>query len=436
MKVKHLHDQYGAVVRIAPNMLSYISPQAWNDIYGHRKSHEPEMVKDPKWYVPDPNGDHILYSNREKHSHYRRMFSHGFSDRSLREQEPLIHGYINMLVDGLTRFSDNGKTPLDVVHWFNWTTFDIIGDLTFGEPFGCLKNTYLHPWVRDMFQTIRGIVIIRVLRQISGLGQYAPKLIRRLPFRGLRMLDQHLKFTKDKVTRRVNHTSPRPDFMEGVLRQPEGKGLTFPELLSNSSIFIIAGSETTATILSGATYLLLRNQDKMQKLLDELRTTFLDESMITIESTSRLKYLPAVIEESLRLYSPVAVGFPRVVPKGGSMIDGQYVSEGTSVTVQHYAAYHSSLNFHRPDEFIPERFIDKDSFHDRRDVLQPFSFGPRNCIGKNLAYAEIKLILSRLLYRFDLRLSEESYDWINHKAYALWEKPPLYVYVTPRVMEK
>lgn len=54
----------------------------------------------------------------------------------------------------------------------------------------------------------------------------------------------------------------------------------------------------------------------------------------------------------------------------------------TSVTVQHYAAYHSSLNFHRPDEFIPERFIDKDNFHDRRDVLQPFSFGPRNCIGK------------------------------------------------------
>lgn len=327
-KVKRAHDKYGAVVRISPNMLSYISPQAWNDIYGHRKSNEPEMAKDPKWYVPDPNGDHILWSNREKHSHYRRLFSHGFSDRSLREQEPLIHGYIDMLIDGLTRFSDNGKAPLDIVHWFNWTTFDIIGDLTFGEPFGCLKNTYLHPWVRDMFQTIRGVVITRVLRQISCLGRYAPNLIRHLPFRGLRKLDQHLNFTKDKVTRRVNHTSPRPDFMEGVLRQPEGKGLTFPELLSNSSIFIIAGSETTATLLSGATYLLLRNKDKMEKLLDELRSTFHDESMITIESTSRLKYLPAVIEESLRLYSPVAVGFPRVVPKGGGMIDSQYVPGG------------------------------------------------------------------------------------------------------------
>ena len=286
------------------------------------------MGKDPGWYVPDPNGQHILYSDRQKHAQYRRLFSHGFSDRSLREQEPLIQGYINMLVDGLGRFSDDGKTPLDIVHWFNWITFDIIGDLTFGEPFGCLKNTYLHPWVRDMFYTIRGINTIRILRQISGLGQYIPSLIRCLPGQSVRKLNEHFQYTRDKVTRRVNHTAPRPDFMEGVLRQPEGKGLTFPELLSNSSIFIIAGSETTATLLSGAIYLLLRNPDKMQKLLDELRTTFYDESMITIESASRLAYLPAVIEESLRLYPPVAVGFPRVVPQGGGMIDGQYVPGG------------------------------------------------------------------------------------------------------------
>lgn len=326
---KRLHDKYGSVVRVAPNRLSYISGKAWNDIYGHRKSSEPEMSKDPKWYVPDPNADHIIWSNREKHSHYRRLFSNGFSDRSLREQEPLLRGYVDMLVSGLDRYSDNGQTPLDIVAWFNWTTLDIIGDLTFGEPFGCLEKTEMHPWVQNMFAAVRSNSMVRTLRMITGyrLGttSFLPRL---LPGKDVQRMKEHLQYTKDKVARRLNNSSPRPDFMDYILHRPEGKGLTLPEMLSNSSVFILAGGETTATLLSGAIYLLSRNPDKMKKLVEEIRTSFTNDSMITIESASRLKYLPAVIEESLRMYSPVPEGLPRVVPKGGTLIDGKFVPEG------------------------------------------------------------------------------------------------------------
>jgi averantin hydroxylase len=105
------------------------------------------------------------------------------------------------------------------------------------------------------------------------------------------------------------------------------------------------------------------------------------------------------------------------------------------VVVQPYAAFHSPSNFHLPDSFIPERFLDgRDSEfkNDNRDVLQPFSVGPRNCIGRNLANVEMRLILTRVLFNFDLELDEaRTGNWLDQKAFALWEKRPLWVKLRP-----
>jgi cytochrome P450 len=65
-------------------------------------------------------------------------------------------------------------------------------------------------------------------------------------------------------------------------------------------------------------------------------------------------------------------------------------------------------------------------YKDNRAVLQPFSVGPRNCIGRNLAYNEMRLILARVLWNFDLELCEESSGWNEQKSFVLWEKPPLW----------
>ena len=97
------------------------------------------------------------------------------------------------------------------------------------------------------------------------------------------------------------------------------------------------------------------------------------------------------------------------------------------------SAYSMSPNFHRPTEFIPERWIDgpegKGEFaDDKRGVLQPFSMGTRNCIGRNLAYAEMRLILAKVLFHFDLELdSAATGDWFDQKSWGLWIKNPLYV---------
>jgi len=223
----------------------------------------------------------------------------------------------------------------------------------------------------------------------------------------------------------------RGDFMDHVVKHEYPKGMTLEELTSTSTSLVLAGSETTATLLSGATYYLLRNPTCLKRLVAEIRDTFTKGEEIDIVNVSQLKYLTAVLEESMRIYPPVPRSVQRVVPPGGDTVLGKWVPGGTVVGVQQYASYHAASNFHAPEKFCPERFLadeaDPSFAHDNRRVLQPFSLGPRNCIGRNLAYVEMRLILAKVLWHFDLELADEGDDWADQKAPVLWEKKPLMV---------
>lgn len=136
----------------------------------------------------------------------------------------------------------------------------------------------------------------------------------------------------------------------------KGAQLSQAEMNSNASSLIVGGSETTSTLLSGVTWLLLTNPDKMQKLKDEIRSKFKTYESITISDVNETPYLVAVVSEGLRYYPPIPAGFGRVVPSGGEYVSGYFVPEGTTVSVSHYAAYHSERNFRNPDKFVPERW--------------------------------------------------------------------------------
>lgn len=104
--------------------------------------------------------------------------------------------------------------------------------------------------------------------------------------------------------------------------------MSFEKLSANAEILVLAGSETTATLLSGCTYLLLTNSDKMEKLKDEVRSTFASDSEISASTVNRLSYMLAVLNEALRLYPPVTSNLVRVVPHGGDRISDLWVPEG------------------------------------------------------------------------------------------------------------
>lgn len=131
--LQKLHGVYGPIVRVAPTELSYIDPQASGPIY----QSNPEFSKDPLHLPPFHNGatPGILAADKEHHSRYRRVLAHGFSDKGIRAQQPLITRHIELLVQRLTECSATDSAAVDLCEWYNWATFDIIGDLAFGESF-------------------------------------------------------------------------------------------------------------------------------------------------------------------------------------------------------------------------------------------------------------------------------------------------------------
>jgi cytochrome P450 len=321
---QQLHVTYGDVVRIAPDELSFINPNAWKDIYGHRQGH-PQMSKDSEFYLRSEIGvDSLITANHVDHSRFRRLVSHAFSEKALREQESVINGYVDLLIERLHE-NANGDAPLDIVQWYNWTTFDIVGDLAFGEPFSCLANSAYNPWVTMIFKHVKGGAFITALKRFHGLRRILTMLV---PKDLIKSREEHMRMTTEKVAKRLELGTERPDFMSHILRHNDEKGMSFQEIRANANLLILAGSETTATLLSGATYHLLRNPRALRELTDEIRGAFALEEDITMASAGRLEYMLAVLDEALRMYPPVPSGLPRRVPGTGDFINGRWVPGG------------------------------------------------------------------------------------------------------------
>jgi cytochrome P450 len=326
-----LHSEYGPVVRPAPDELSFIEPEAWKDIFGHRRSGQPSFAKDPRFLGRDfftkpgePAG--ITRSDDVNHSRQRRLVSAGFSDRALKEQEALLKKYVDVLTDQLR----NCEPDANMTDWYNFTTFDIMSDLTFAEPLHLLENSSYSSWVSAILGSFKVITFQQLTRQIPGLESLLQMAIPRSVMEKKR---RHLEFSARRVDNRLRMKTTRPDIWAYVLRfsdseENKDRRLSLDEMYSISSTFMIAGTETTATLLSGLTYMLLKHPQKMQRLVTELRETFATRQSMTLEKLASLEYLNACVDEALRVYPPAPTGLPRVVPENGAEVCGHYVAGG------------------------------------------------------------------------------------------------------------
>ncbi|KAK8000961.1 trichothecene c-15 hydroxylase [Apiospora marii] len=421
-----LHLQYGPIVRVAPEILSINHPDGMKQVRGHRRAGQPEHGKDPLHVAA--NATNIIGADRDNHARFRRILAHVFSAQAMAEQEPLIKVYIDKLFASLKRECAGETKVVDLLKWYNWTTFDIIGDLSFGEPFGSLDSNAYHPWVSNIFGSIKSMAF----GVNANRYPFASSLLQRLvPAEIKTKWAEHQDLSLRSLRKRLDAETDRPDFVDKMLhaRGTKGGEMTFEEMASHSALLIIAGSETTATLLSGATYLLATHPAVLAKLTTEVRAAFPSEDAISIAGTSSLPYLLAVLDESLRIYPP-----PRKIAKGGDTIVEHFVPEDTVVEIWQWAVYNNPTIITEPENFAPERWLGDPKYkNDRLDAVQPFSVGPRNCIGKNLAYAEMRMILARIIWNFDLSIAPQSRNWIkDNLVYFLWEKPPLEVALTPR----
>lgn len=323
--MKRLHDKYGDVVRISPNALVYRAAPAWKDIYGHRKKGQKVFVKDPALYAPTPNGvNAIITANEDDHSRMRRLLTHAFSNKALREQEEILQMYASMFIEKLKGLMGNAVSQnIDITCWFNFTTFDLIGDLAFGEPFGCLSTSTYHWWVRIILDAVKASAYLKVFWFYPFLVPLVRVLV---PKHLLQKRQASFDLSVEKIRRRLALGATRPDFTSYILKHAkDGKGMSSEEMDANSAVFVLAGSETTAALLSGVTYYLLRCRDKYERLIREIRGAFDKDTDIKLSTLVDLPYLNAVLTEAMRVYPPIPSMLPRIVPEGGAMINGQYV---------------------------------------------------------------------------------------------------------------
>ena len=124
-----LHQQYGSVVRTGPSELSYTSGAiAWKDIYGFRKHGTAHVHKDPLFYGKALNGvDSVILADDFNHGRQRKILSHAFSDKALKEQEPLLKKWASLMRKKLGERA-NGKDHVDMLKYYNCTTFDVMGE--------------------------------------------------------------------------------------------------------------------------------------------------------------------------------------------------------------------------------------------------------------------------------------------------------------------
>jgi cytochrome P450 len=345
-----IHKKYGAVVRMAPDELCFATKEAWQDIYVHRPGHK-NPTKSEVWYkgsfdltesrnqlmpskAPQGMPQNIVTAiDHADHARMRRAFNSAFSEKTLRDQEPVIERYADLAMRqframAIVPETDGKGVVLNMVDWLNFFTIDVIGDLGFGESFGCLQDSAYHPWVKTLDNFLKAMVFAAATRFYPSVEALFMAM---LPQSILELQKRHTEFANEQVRRRLNLETSRPDFITPILKDDSAhKIMTILEIQSNMAILMVAGSEATATILSGAITYLLRNRESLRKLVTEVRTSFKREKDITISNSEELLYLNATLSEALRLCNPVPGALPRVVGRGGDTICNVFVPEQVS----------------------------------------------------------------------------------------------------------
>lgn len=316
------------------------------------------------------------------HARQKRGLAYSFSAKALLEQEHIIKGYESKLIANIKKLSEEGRT-FDICDWLNFLAFDIIGDLAFNEHFECLDRGELHHWVNLVFHAVKGGALTQATRRCATAGSFLQKLLLKLFGDVQAPIREHMVLTRKEVLKRLAETqNEHRDFLWYILQQKEKFEMRQEEIIANSALFILAGSETTSNALSGLLARLLRDPRSYAKLVQEIRSEFKDEDEITHERIVKIPYVNACLNEGLRIHPPLPPGLVRMVPQGGSYIDKYWVPEGVTVSVSSWAASHNPANFRDPDDFIPERWIDQAYASDLKKATQPFSLGPRVCLGK------------------------------------------------------
>ncbi|BEI88149.1 uncharacterized protein CcaverHIS019_0108670 [Cutaneotrichosporon cavernicola] len=423
------HKRLGKMIRLAPNHVSIADDDAIKQIYGHGNGFLKSDFYDS--FVSIRRG---LFNTRDRaeHTRKRKVVSHTFSPKSVREFEPYmqdnLHLFVkqwdNLIAQEQKNPKSNGQAKVDCLDWFNYLAFDMIGDLAFGAPFGMLEAgadsaelratpdaapTYA-PAIEILNRRGEISATLGVFPEIRPFAKFLPD-----PFfsKGIEAVQNLAKIAIARVKQRLDHppADARNDLLSRLQegRDHKGQAIDREELTAEALTQLIAGSDTTSNSSCALLYYATKTPGILARLQKELDDAIPEGTDVpTFDMIKSLPYLEAVFNETLRYHSTSGIGLPREVPPGspGVTICGHYFPGGTVLSVPTYTIHHSKEIWGPDaDDFNPDRFLNLTAR--QKEAFIPFSHGPRSCVGRNVAEMEMKLIAATWAHRYQPTLLQD-----------------------------
>ncbi|KAM6906582.1 cholesterol 24-hydroxylase-like [Lycodopsis pacificus] len=342
----------------------------------------------------------VTAQDHEQWYKQRRIMDPAFSSLYLRGLIGTFNERAEKLMTTLSDVADN-QTEASMLHLVNFLTLDVIAKVAFGVDLEQLKDRSRFPkavqtCLKGMLLTVR-----------DSFYKFNPK--NRAFIKEVREACHLLRTTgaqwiQDRKTAMENGDNVPNDILTQIIKTA-GKEESMTEedeelMLDNFVTFFIAGHETTANQLAFCIMELARLPDILEKVRKEVDDVIGMKQDITCDDLGKLIYLSQVLKETLRIY-PTAPGTSREIQED-IVIDGIHIPGGVTCFFSSYATGRMDKFFKDPLTFDPDRF--------HPDAPRPyycyfpFALGPRSCLGKNFAQMEAKVVMAKLLQRFDFTL--------------------------------
>ena len=323
-----------------------------------------------------------------------------FGPQAIRDMFPAMMDIASQLILRWQRFQ--GET-IDVCDSFTRLTLDTIALCSFNYRFNSFYEKKMHHFVDAMVD-----VLVESGRRTKRFA-----LQNALMMATTRKYNEDIAFIHNLCDEIVKERRQNPNDVNDLLnRMINGKDPETGYQLSDENIryqmvtFLIAGHETTSGLLSFATYFILKNPETLQKAQAEVDQ--FDE--ITIETLTKLKYIDAVLKETLRLQA-TAPSFSLQCKADSIMLPGGYeVHKDEGVVVLLPGLHRDPKVWDRPEEFLPERMLNGGFEKLPPNAWKPFGNGQRACIGRPFAWQESLLALALVLKHFNIEFVDPSYD--------------------------
>ncbi|KAG6918541.1 hypothetical protein DXG01_013631 [Tephrocybe rancida] len=416
--LEELHRIYGPVVRIGPEELHFNDPRAFEDIY----SVGSKLTK-PQYYYQAFNTESTFgYIDVREAKQRKDVMRPLFSRKAILQLEGVIQSSIDQLIAALLSYSPS--SPANLQSGYHSTSMEIITTYCFARSYGVVSFPHFeHP-------TIRAISSIKLIPLIMQHFPFTVPLIKGMPrwlARKLGSVSRAYAMFANDLASQIDALLEDSTGLERAEHQiiyhhllnTEGGRPSRSSLIDEARSMVIAGTETVGNTCAVGTFRILSDPGVYARLVKELHQAWPDvEARVGFETLEKLPYLTAVIKESLRLSHGVVSPLPRVVHLPTD-IGGAAVPANTIVSMGATFMHYNPEVFSDPFKFRPERWLDKDAshLHEMEQHLVPFSKGPRSCLGINLAWAELYLILANVFRKIDMEIYDTTAEDFKFKAY-------------------